>query len=192
MQAAHHWDVLAKDVAKEVKVKLALQEKDPALSGKRIYVEPHKTSLFGEVFDTLLTTQLFKQNIKLAESESDSLKLKYKIQVVKHRAERFTSPVYPGETLLLTALGSGVYKAIVDNNWTLGAFATAGAVEAINDIEFEWGIPHYEIVITTQLTKPKGTIIYRESNIYYINDADSWHYSEEKEMSTKNYSCVSE
>jgi hypothetical protein len=197
MQAVHHWDVLADDVAKDVK--LALQEKekeDPTLRGKQIYVEPHKASLFGEVFDNLLTTQLFKQEIGLAKNESDSLKLKYETQVVEHRSKRHTSPLYPGAILSLTALGHGVYKAFADNSDVLGLFATAGAVEVINDIEFEWGVPHYEIVITTKLTKPNGTkpngsVIYCRSNIYYINDADFWHYSE-KEMPTKNYTCVSE
>ncbi|MEA1991390.1 MAG: hypothetical protein U9N58_04230, partial [Thermodesulfobacteriota bacterium] len=106
-------------------------------------------------------------------------------------------PLYPGEPLLLTALGSGVYKAIADNSWALGAFATAGAVEVINDVEFEWTVPHHEIVITTQLTKPNNDdinnddVIHRNSNIYYIQDADFWHYSE-KEMPIKNYTCVNE
>jgi uncharacterized protein YneR len=184
MQAAHHWDVLAKDVAKDVK--LALQKND--LFGKQIYVEPHDMSTFDEIFGTLLITQLFKQKIKLTESESNSLKLKYGTQVVKHRAERFTSPRYPCAILSLTALGHGVYKAFSANSDALGLFAAAGAAEAINDIEFEWGVPHYEIVITTELTTNEGIKKYRTSNIYYINDADFWHYAE-KELPIKKYKC---
>jgi hypothetical protein len=203
MQAAHHWDVLADDVAKDVKQALASQ-KDPTLRNKLIYVEPNKSSLFDKVFDTLLITQLFNQDIKLTKkkNESNSLKLNYGTQVVKHCSNRHTSPLYPGEPLLLTALGSGVYKAITDNNWALGAFASAGAVEVINDIEFEWTVPHHEIVITTELTNNDNVndkVIYRSSNIYYINDADFWHYAnswhnwgEEEELPTKKYTCVSE
>ncbi len=197
MQAAHHWDVIAYDVAKEVKLSLQEEEKnDPTLRGKQIYVEPHKASLFGEVFGTLLETRLFKlfkHKTKLTENESNSLKLTYDTQMVKHRAERFTSPLYPGAILSLTGLGYGVYKAFSANSDALGLFAAAGAAEIINDIEFEWGVPHYEIVITTKLTKPNGTVIHRRSNIYYINDADFWHYAEtEKELPTKKYTCVSE
>ena len=207
MQAVHHWDVLAEDVAKGVK--LTLQKKHPELLGKPIYLEPHERSTFGEVFGTLLTTQLFNlkwpeknesnQKIKLPmKNEKDFLKLEYGTQIVKHRAKRFTSPLYPGEPLLLTALGHGIYKAFSANSDALGLFAAAGAVEVINDIEFEWGVPHYEIVITTQLTKTNTNndtdVIYRKSDIYYIQDADFWHYSEskEKEMPIKNYTCVSE
>jgi hypothetical protein len=186
MQAVHHWDVLADDVAKEVKLTL----QDRALLGERIYLEPHERSDFGDVFNTLLTTQLFNREIVLTKNEGNSVKLSCKTRMVKHRSNRHTSPLYPGEPLLLTALGSGVYKAIVNNNWTLGAFATAGAVEVIKDIEFEWTVPHHEIVITAELTT-NDTVIARRSNIYYINDADFWHYSEE-EMPTKSYTCVSE
>jgi len=220
MQAVHHWDVLAKDVAKDVKLALRKEkEKDPTLCDKPIYLEPRKASLFGKVFDTLLITQLVnqkgptkheskhkiklttknesKQKIKFTKNENNSLKLKYETQMVKHKSKRHTSPLYPGEALLLTALGHGVYKAFSANSDALGLFAVAGAVEVINGLEHDWTVPHYEIVITTQLTN-NDDVIYRKSNIYYIQDADSWHYSEEEEeeeieeMPIKNYTCVSE
>jgi len=217
MQAAHHWDVLANDVAKDVK--RTLQEKGkkyPELLGKPIYLEPNKASLFGKVFETLLITQLFNlkgpeknesnQKIKFTmKNEKDFLKLKYGTQIVKHCSNRHTSPLYPGEALLLTALGHGVYKAFSANSDALGLFAAAGAVEVINGLEHDWTVPHHEIVITTELTKPNNddvnndTVIARTSNIYYINDADFWHYAnswhnwgEEEEMPIKKYSCVSE
>jgi len=208
MQAAHHWDVLANDVAKDVK--LALQEeekKDPTLRDEQIYLEPNKASLFGKVFDTLLITQLFNQGIGLAKNESNSLKLKYGTQMVKHCSNRHTSPLYPGEALLLTALGHGVYKAFSANSDALGLFAAAGAVEVINGLEHDWTVPHHEIVITTELTTndtandtANDTVIARTSNIYYINDADFWHYAnswhnwgeEEEKLPIKKYSCVSE
>jgi hypothetical protein len=193
MQAVHHWDVLADDVAKEVK--LTLQGR--GLLGEQIYLKPRKRSDFGNVFGTLLTTQLFNQVIELSNNESNSIKLTYRTQKVKHRAKRFTSPLYPGEALLLTALGHGVYKAFADNSDALGLFAAAGTAEIINGLEHDWTVPHYEIVITTELTT-NDSVIVRSSNIYYINDEDSWHYAnswhnwgEEKELPTKKYSFVS-
>jgi hypothetical protein len=214
MQAAHHWDVLADDVAKDVKQALASQ-KDPTLRNKLIYVEPNKSSLFDKVFDTLLITQLVNQEIKLptknesnqkikltTKEESDSLKLKYGTQKVVHKSARHTSPLYPGMILSGTALGHGIYKIFEHHSDTWGLFAAAGAAEVINDLEHDWNwnMPHHEIVITTQLTKPPNdTIIYRKSNIYYINDEDFWHYAnswhnwgEEEELPTKKYTCVSE
>ena len=224
MQAVHHWDVLADDVAKEVKLALRKEkEKDPTLCDKPIYLEPRKASLFGKVFDTLLITQLVnqkgptkheskqkiklttknesKQKIKLTKNENNSLKLKYETQMVKHCSNRHTSPLYPGEALLLTALGHGVYKAFSANSDALGLFAAAGAVEVINGLEHDWNwnMPHYEIVITTELTED-DRVIDRRSNIYYINDADFWHYAnswhnwggEEEKLPIKKYTCVSE
>ena len=214
MQAAHHWDVLANDVAKDVKRTLQEKGKEyPELLGKPIYLEPNKASLFGKVFETLLITQLFNlkgpeknesnQKIKFTmKNEKDFLKLKYGTQIVKHCSNRHTSPLYPGMILSGTALGHGIYKAFSANSDALGLFAAAGAAEVINDLEHDWNwnMPHHEIVITTQLTEPNGTIIYRRSNIYYIQDADFWHYAnswhnnrgEEKEMPIKKYTCVSE
>ncbi|MCK4604809.1 MAG: hypothetical protein KAU41_09010 [Deltaproteobacteria bacterium] len=195
MQAAHHWDVLAEDVAKDVK--LALQDPD-ALSGEQIdlgpiYLEQNKASLFGKVFDTLLITQLVNQKIELAKNKSNSLKLKYGTQIVKHCRNRHTSPLYPGEALLLTVLGHGIYKAFSANSDALGLFAAAGAVEVINGLEHDWTVPHHEIVITTELTR-NDSVIARTSNIYYINDADFWHYAnswhnwgEEEELPIKKY-----
>ena len=50
MQATHHWDVLATDIAKEVKLTL----RDREALGQQIYLEPNDKSLFSQVFTQLL------------------------------------------------------------------------------------------------------------------------------------------
>lgn len=189
MQATHHWDILAADIAKEVKLTL----QDRASPGQQIYLESHDKSLFSEVFTTLLKTQLFQQGIEVTESESNSLKMKYETQMVRHKNKRRAPPLFPGETLLLTALGYGVYKAF-DNNGAGAVFAAAGAVEVINALDptNPLTVPHHEIIITTEV-RMKDRVIARRSNIYYINDVDNWHYGHYgKEMPPKHYRVVSE
>lgn len=78
MQAAHDWHVLAADIAKQVKLTL----RDRESVGQQIYLEPHDKSLFRAVFNTLLTTQFFKQGIGVTRSERASVKMKYGIHMV--------------------------------------------------------------------------------------------------------------
>ena len=186
MQAAHDWHVLAADIAKHVKVAL----KDQESLGQQIYLEPHDKSLFRGVFNTLLITQLFKQGIGITMNESAPVKMKYETQIVKHKNKRRAPPLFPGETLLLTSLGYGVFKAF-DNTGTGGLFATAGAVEVINALDptNPLTVSHHEIIITTEVTV-NDRVIARQSNIYYINDPDAWHYG--KEMPPKHFRVVSE
>jgi hypothetical protein len=191
MQAVHHWDVLADDVAKDVKLTL----QGHALADKQIYLEPNDGSIFTEVFDNLLATELFKQGVTCTKSDNNSVKLTYEAQIVRHKADRFTSPFYPGEILSLTAIGTGVYKAFEASNTPLGVFAAAGALEVINDVEFEWwrGVPHCEVAITTELTS-NDQVIARNTGLYYINDADEGHYLNltARELSTKRYTVVND
>jgi hypothetical protein len=186
MQAVHHWDILADDVAKDVKFTL----QGCTLVDKQIYLEPSGASVFGDAFNTLLATQLFRQGIGCTKNDSNSVKLTYEAQVVRHRSGRFTSPFYPGAILSLTAIGTGVYKAFEASNTPLGVFAAAGAAEVINDFEFEWGVPHSEVLITTELTND-GSVIARKTGVYYINDSDDWHYWEGKDMPMRSYTIVS-
>ena len=191
MQAVHHWDILAADIAKEIK--LSLQANVPP-GEEKIYLEPHtknRQSVFNEIFDTLLKTQLFKQDIKLTVDEESYVKMKYQTQMVKHKSIRKTSPPYPGQTMMLAALGSGIYKAF-SRSIGAGLFASAAGVEVLNGFDGPrpWEVPHYEIVITTEVTM-NDEIIARRSNIYYINDKDFMHYLE-TDMPTKSYKVVSD
>lgn len=193
MQSVHHWDVLAADIAKEIK--LSLQASVPP-GEEKIYLKPHtknRQSVFSEIFDTLLATQLFRQEIKLTTDEESYVKMKYKTQMVKHKSIRTTSPLYPGQILMLTVLGHGIYKAFSSNSDALGALALAGGAEVINGFDGlgPLAVPHYEIVITTEVSM-NDEIIALRSNMYYINDVDYMHYWDETEMPTKNYNVVSD
>lgn len=168
MQSAQHWDVLAEDVAG--KVRKALDDR-VELRLLAIDVEPEQEGPFHDVFKELLQSQLVSRGIQVPEKRENQLKLKYKVQVVKH-GSRFQRPP-PGA---LTAIGAGVSVARDLTNAFLYGASGAGLL-------LDVGIGHlqshsnHEIVITTQLVWRNRYVIHT-SDIYYINDADNMQYGE--------------
>jgi hypothetical protein len=174
MQAAHHWNVLANDVANRINNELIRQH----YLSTPIYVRhssrpdirtPGETSPFDEAFNDLLTTQLVNFGVcTLVAPAEAALVVDYKVQVVYHRASRYQWP-QPG---VITALTAGVL-VLRDASTELLALAAAAAADTLNATSVVNG--HYEIVITTSITD-KNKYVMRTSDIYYINDADSWQY----------------
>jgi hypothetical protein len=50
-------------------------------------------------------------------------------------------------------------------------------------------LPHSEVIITTTITE-SGDILWRDANIFYINDEDWWHYWSRAEALQKSYAVV--
>ena len=176
MQAAHHWDVLALDVADQINKELV---KDDLLNSA-VYVKktcgkddapckPNETSQFDEGFHDLLVTQLVRYGVPTcAQPEKDALVINYKVQTVYHQADRVRS-LAPG---VLTALGAGI--AVLRNAPTdVLIVATGAALDLANTSYVRNG--HYEIIITTSMVS-RRIYLFRTSSIYYINDEDFWQY----------------
>ncbi|WP_319547515.1 hypothetical protein [Desulfogranum marinum] len=192
MQAAHHWQVLANDVASQINTELINRE----YLVTPVYVR-HSCGLpdtcgkgetfpFDEGFNDLLVSQLVKFGVPTrAAKEEDALVVDYKVQVLYHQANRHQW-LQPG---VLTALTAGI---VVFRNapGEILALATAGAVDAALATTVVNG--HYEVIITTSIVDDNRYIM-RSSNIYYINDADFWHYQQaspapELELTSSHYS----
>jgi hypothetical protein len=176
MQAAHHWDILAMDIANQINKELI---KDDLLN-TAVYVKktcgkddapckPNETSQFDEGFNDLLVTQLVRYGVPTCtQPEPGAITVNYKVQAVYHQADRKRT-LAPG---MLTALGVGV--AVLRNAPTdLLIIAAAGALDLANTAYVQNG--HYEIIITTSMVNMKK-YLFRTSSIYYINDEDFWHY----------------
>jgi hypothetical protein len=176
MQAAHHWNVLAMDVANQINKELI---KDDLLN-TAVYVKktcgkddapckPNETSQFDEGFHDLLVTQLVRYGVPTStQPELGAITVNYKVQTVYHQADRKRT-LAPG---VLTALGTGV--AVLRNAPTeVLIIAAAGALDLANAAYVQNG--HYEIIITTSMVNMKK-YLFRTSSIYYINDEDFWHY----------------
>lgn len=193
MQAAYHWDILASDVAKQVRMRLAQGN----MLDRSVYVEPpcgapfskcetHRESPFGQAFHDLLLTELYNQGIRaIPEIEDGALMVSHKVQVVCHKENRRTRVGPPGMLTTMATILTGavaVARGVYDHGNTeaeLGAGA-AGAIGAAALVDvtsgmFVKGLPHMEVIITTSI-KNYNTFMMRRSDIYYINDVDYWHY----------------
>ena len=175
MQAAHHWNVLANDVANRINNELIRRNfLDSALHVRHSCTKPDgcgpgSASPFDEGFNDLLTTQLVDFGIDTrAAADGASLIVDYKVQVVHHRAVRSQWP-QPG---VLTALATGV-TVLRDAPWELITIASAAAVDTLRATSVL--NEHDEVIITTSIMDGDRYLL-RTSDIYYINDADSWQY----------------
>ena len=178
MQAGHHWDILAADIANEINKELILND----YLDTPVYIRetcgdentpctPNQTTLFNESFRDLLITQLVHLGVPTSSSpQEDSISINYKAQTVYHNADRMRT-LRPG---MLTALTAGI-MVFRDAPIEMLAILTAGAVDFANANFAHNG--HFEVIITTSMIT-KHHYLYRNSSIYYINDRDSWHYQQ--------------
>ncbi len=180
MQAAHHWDILAQDIAIQTQKTLTYAGKQD----ESVYVD-FVNSPYGEGFRDFLMTGLVNRGLKiLSEKREASLIVRYKAQLVYHIEDRWTR-LPPGFiTASATVLAGGVLVLREALEYGSSAAQTATAVgvgigiAAIADAlsgRFTKGLPHSEVILTTSLID--GDIyLMRKTDIYYINDVDFHHY----------------
>jgi hypothetical protein len=82
MQAAHHWEVLAADMARQI-------GPSAKSAGRAIYVTPQgPRSPFSDAFRGMLAEALVNEGVAVSASPSGALTLAYGVQVVGHQAPR--------------------------------------------------------------------------------------------------------
>ncbi len=174
MQAAHHWDVLANDVANEINSELIRLDylEDPVFvkhaCGESDSCENSTATPFDQGFNDLLVTQLVNFGVPtLVEEDEASLIVDYKIQVLYHRKGYLQ--LAPGT---LTALTSAVL-VFHSAPWQVQTLVSG----AINDVLSTMTVVNgnFEVIISTSIRKDNKFIM-RKSDIYYISDPDFWHY----------------
>lgn len=178
MQASEHWEVLAKDLSNRINNELILSDNIET----SVYVKPtcgdetnpcqeNETSTFDEAFRDLLITSLYNFGIPTESRPSeDSIKVLYKVQVVRHNANRYRS-LQPG---LLTALSAAIL-VLRNAPSELILLATGVAADIANTSYATNG--HYEVIITTSMIENQK-YLFRASDIYYINDKDFYQYQQ--------------
>lgn len=183
MQAARHWEILADDMAGQVKHYLKKRE-DLSLP---VYVVPQEGSAFGKIFRELLVSELMDRDVAVSRNETNALKLEYSTQVLTHGARTYQK--FP---LKLTVLGTGVAVARkidnimneIDQMKAMTAIGLGVGAGLLSDLALSryGGEPSQsEVIITTSLSKG-DTLLIHQSDIYYINDPDVGHYlNKEKE-----------
>jgi len=128
-----------------------------------------EATVFEESFRDLLITNLVNLGVPTSPTPGkDAIVINYKAQMVYHQRNRWRT-LKPG---LLTALTAGV---LVFRNAPseLIALAIAGAIDFANATYVS--VSNFDVIITTSVIA-KEHYLFRNSNIYYINDQDSWHY----------------
>lgn len=178
MQASEHWQILAADLANRI-------NNEMILSGnidRAVYVKetcgndkepcnPHETSAFNEAFRDLLITNLFSYGIPTNKiGGGEAIEVQYKVQVVRYRAQRVRT-IKPG---VLTALSAAI---VVLRNAPTDAIilATGAGLDVLNSSLT--GKSDHEVIITTSLID-QNQYLFRASDIYYINNRDSFHYQQ--------------
>ncbi len=192
MQAAYHWDILAEDVAREIKMNLAKRESltqpvyvEPACGAPLSPCQPHGESPFGEGFRDLLMTHLVKQGlITIDEIENGALVVSNKVQVVYHKENRPTRR-YPAGIVsgIATTIAGSIlvlrdayeYGSVGPQSLALGFAVIGGGVWYDVTGGMFNKMPHSEVIITTSI-KDYNAYVMRKTDIYYINDQDYWHY----------------
>ncbi len=178
MQAAHHWNVLAQDVANKINNELIRSD----FLNAAVYVkktcgsdaapcEESETSHFNEGFRDLLVTQLVGYGIPTkTEVDRDVLVVDYKVQIIVHGQDRIPVPrtgVITGLTTTISVLRNAPSELL--------AITLAGAYDFYNTVSTLNS--NSEVIITTSMVSKKE-YIFRSSDIYYINDSEFWHYKD--------------
>ncbi len=176
MQASHHWEVLAKDLANRINNELIITDNiETAVFVKQTCgdesrpCDPHQTSSFNEAFRDLLITNLVDYGIPTRNQlEEDNIEIQYKVQIVHHNAERIRT-FKPG---ILTAISAAI--VVLRDAPAELLILTAGIAADIVNANLSL-VGHYEIIITTSMLND-NKYLFRASDIYYINDQDFYHY----------------
>ncbi len=178
MQAAEHWQVLARDIVEQVALRAAPY-------GYEIAVEREGPStVFATAFDDMLITQFVQNGFLVRDTvQPGGLLLRYKTQLVTHAPGRDVRP--PVGTFV--ALGGGIIAlhAALENTLSAGnvnvlTAATAGALEIGAGSIAE--VTDTEFIVTTSLLSD-DLYVARYTDIYYLPDGDADLYQVETAVS---------
>ncbi len=185
LQSAFHWDVLANDVADQIKVNLASRR----LADRPVFVQPATETPFGEGFRTMLVTRLVNKNVRtLVDKRDGALVVNYEIQVVHHK-KGITPEYLPLTVAYLSGAVAVVRDVFIHRDTGRGILAIGGAIfglgalnEAMGGSFLAGGPPNTEIIFTTSVAAG-GEFVMRKTDCYYVNTQDYWLYTSAK---TKN------
>lgn len=187
MQAAHHWHLLAQDVAGQVNQHLRGIESQLDQNNKigevviaprsellnpipAIHVQKADQTPFDDLFYDLLLTHLVNLGLQVTDDPASPLQMTYKAQVLTH-GDRKVRTFAPGT---FSAIGLGI--EVARNIPSTTFLVASGAVAAdFVDGALTGKIPESEVIITVSL-KNQGQYVMRKSDIYYIHPPDAWHY----------------
>lgn len=171
MQSVQHWQVLADDVADQIRRHFDSPEESEV---RRFYVNKGDVNTpFARGFHDLLISSMVEEGMLVSDQDFDGVtKIDYDVQVVNHKANRGKGR--PG-----TGLGNLLREGIV----VFRDVVTLGAVSSEK-------VPHSEVLISVSILE-RNTFLMHRTDSYYINDPDFAHYGD-KGFERKKMAVVGE
>lgn len=175
-RAAHHWDVVAGDVAGQTLQAIADL---PQLQGRGIYVAPARSTAFEVAFRNFMITNLVQGGAAVSEcrvgtpvgkgfsADGADVEVRYDTQVVVHSGR---GPDYQPPRLTVLTAGVAVVREIF-----LGGDNIAGTLSGV--ALAEWWAGHLarptrtELIVTTTVVE-NNRFVMRTKDIYYVPDGD--------------------
>jgi hypothetical protein len=116
-----------------------------------VYLPEDDDSPFEQALRSFLETELTQRGIPLAPTASQGLTLTWDTQPIWHGGWRY-KPHLPFPVFLLEPLAFLVSPGVATG-----------------------GLPHYEVIVTTKIFRQDHRL-WQDGSIFYVNDADWWHY----------------
>ncbi|GAB6040118.1 hypothetical protein [Endothiovibrio diazotrophicus] len=193
MQAAHHWELLADDVAGRITTSLEGYLK----AGSRVGLScsstacggtvSHCATPFNQVFREMLITKLVEKGATVQQRGGADLDVEFHAQVLRHTDRGYLRP------------RPGTYTALAAGLWAVHDLAEYGATHdtavfnllgagVLADIGSGYltDTPDTEVIINVSVTR-NDTYLFRKTGIYYINDGDDAHYQEQCHTPTRRF-----
>lgn len=176
MQAAHHWDVLARHEATSILQRERVRNRDLHITAANTGgLQAYSGGEFGRGFRTLLTSELVSRGANLTTvPTANSANITIDVELVEHRDRGFIRPPVGA----FTALTAGIAVATIPfNQWSEPALGLIPAGILADTTSGSWThTGNEEIIVTTQIIDGER-ILYSSSNIYYINAGDRRQYT---------------
>lgn len=181
MQAAQHWEKLARDVASDIQHSIyALFPDQFPIFNRALFVAASGLTPFEKGFQELLITGLVEKGFLVTRNPNDALILSFELQLITH-SDRYIRNVSQRPAGRYLTLVPG-FQVSEDTPLTGRGRQTKATQNLVRSAEvyaeagvYTRNLPRNEVLITISLTEGEA-FIYRNSVVYYINDADWWHY----------------
>lgn len=171
MQAAHHWEILARHEAERM-----LEIERLRVLPLHIMAPPYSAGPgeFYRGYRDLLTSELVSRGARVSTVPAQAAEVRFTVETVKHRDRSFIRP--PEGAFTTLAVGVAV-ASLAYNHWAEPALALIPGAMLADAFSGSWTYTgDDEVIITTQVIENQR-IIYSSSNLYYINAGDRRQYA---------------
>jgi hypothetical protein len=174
MQAASQWDLIATDVAEQVKNSVGSNELLFVTLGQ-------PDTQFNKAFHNSLISALVNKGVRVSTNgDSKALSINVETQLVKFSPNRFQNGRFVSSTAIAAGLMAihGLHMAS-ETNAAVGILGITGAIDYNNWVEREYAngaTPQYELIVTTSAVN-SSQYVARRTDVYYIADTDGRLYA---------------